>query len=81
MPTVPGEIKIPDTERYRPFSLSEVVEMFDSRLRSGNLENYRPAPLGFPQIDACLGGGLRAEDLALVGGMQNVGKTILALPA
>jgi replicative DNA helicase len=48
-------------------------------LRSGNLENYRPAPLGFPQIDACLGGGLRAEDLALVGGMQNVGKTIVAL--
>jgi replicative DNA helicase len=79
MPTVPGEIKIPNTERYRPFSLSEVVERFDSRLRSGNLENYRPAPLGFPQIDACLGGGLRAEDLALVGGMQNVGKTILAL--
>lgn len=79
MPTVPGQIKIPNTERYRPFSLAEVVERFDGRLHSGNLENYRPAPLGFPQIDDCLGGGLRAEDLALVGGMQNVGKTIVAL--
>lgn len=79
MPTVPGQIKIPDTERFRPFSLSEVVERFDSRLSSGNLANYRPAPLGFPNIDDCLGGGLRAEDLALIGGMQNVGKTIVAL--
>lgn len=79
MPAVPGAIKIPNTERYSPLNLAEVVERFDVRLRSGNLENYRPAPLGFPQIDACLGGGLRAEDLMLVGGMQNVGKTIVAL--
>lgn len=79
MPAVPGSIKIPNTDRYSPLNLAEVVERFDVRLRSGNLENYRPAPLGFPQIDACLGGGLRAEDLMLVGGMQNVGKTIVAL--
>src|SRR5262245_35914899 len=81
MPPVPSTIQVPNTDRYSPLDLSEVVERFDVRLRSGNLENYRPAPLGFPEIDACLGGGLRAEDLALVGGMQNVGKTIVALQA
>ncbi len=79
MPAVPGSIHLPNTDACRPLNLGEVVERFDARLRSGNLENYRPAPLGFPRIDACLGGGLRAEDLMLVGGMQNVGKTIFAL--
>lgn len=79
MPAVPGSIHLPNTDAFRPLNLGEVVERFDARLRSGNLENYRPASLGFPQIDACLGGGLRAEDLMLVGGMQNVGKTIFAL--
>lgn len=79
MPDIPASIQLPNTEAYRPRDLWETLQGFNQRLRSGNLENYRPAPLGFPQIDECLGGGLRAEDLALVGGMQNVGKTIFAL--
>jgi replicative DNA helicase len=79
MPEIPASIRLPNTEAFRPQSLWETVQAFNQRLRSGNLENYRPAPLGFPQLDACLGGGLRAEDLCLVGGMQNVGKTIFAL--
>lgn len=79
MPPIPPSIQLPPTDQFRPFDLGEVIERFDIRLRGGQLENYRPAPLGFPQIDDCLGGGLRAEDLVLIGGMQNVGKTILAL--
>lgn len=79
MPEIPAAIRLPNTEAFRPQNLWETVQAFNQRLRSGNLENYRPAPLGFPQLDACLGGGLRAEDLCLVGGMQNVGKTIFVL--
>jgi hypothetical protein len=79
MPDVPSTIQIPNTAPYRPQDLWEIVNGFNERLRDGRLENYRPVPLGFPQIDECLGGGLRAEDLALVGGMQNVGKTIFIL--
>ena len=79
MPDIPASIQLPNTEAYRPRDLWETLQGFNQRLRSGNLENYRPAALGFPQIDECLGGGLRAEDLALVGGMQNIGKTIFAL--
>lgn len=79
MPDVPNTIQIPNTEPYRPQDLWETVNRFNERLRDGRLENYRPVPLGFPEIDECLGGGLRAEDLALVGGMQNVGKTIFIL--
>jgi len=79
MPEIPNTIKIPNTPDFRPYNLWEAVSEFNSRLQSGNLENYRPTPLGFPQLDACLGGGLRSEDLALIGGMQNVGKTIGAL--
>ncbi|MEP7356923.1 MAG: hypothetical protein ABI847_06755, partial [Anaerolineales bacterium] len=79
MPEIPANIRLPNTDAFRPQNLWETVQAFNQRLRSGNLENYRPAPLGFPQLDECLGGGLRAEDLCLVGGMQNVGKTIFAL--
>ncbi len=79
MPAIPPEIRLPDTEAFRPQNLWETVERFNHRLRTGDLESYRPTPLGFPQLDDCLGGGLHAEDLCLVGGMQNVGKTIFVL--
>ena len=79
MPEIPPSIRLPNTDAFRPQNLWETVQAFNQRLRSGNLENYRPAPLGFPQLDECLGGGLRAGDLCLVGGMQNVGKTIFVL--
>ena len=79
MPAIPAAIQIPDQPRFRPHHLGEAADAFNARLRSGAAESYRPAPLGFPELDACLGGGLRAEDLVLIGGPQNVGKTILAL--
>lgn len=70
---------VPETQR--PETLLEAFTDFDKRLRDGRLERYRPAPLGFPLIDQALGGGAQMEDLILIGGMQNVGKTILALQA
>ena len=79
MPSVPPSIQLPPTELFQPLDLGEVVTAFDADLRAGRLASYRPAPLGFPLIDQCLGGGVRAEDLVLIGGMQNLGKTVVAL--
>ena len=81
MPAVPPSIQLPDTDRYRPWTLAETVQHLDDRLKTGNLDLYQPIPLGLPQIDACLGGGMHAEDLVLLGGVQNVGKTIVCLQA
>ena len=67
MPDIPRDLPaLPD--EARPLNLAEAIQDFDRRLQDGRLENYRPAPLGFPEIDACLGGGLHAEDLVLLGG-------------
>ena len=61
-----------------PRSVYEVVTDFNQRLRDGKL-SYRPIPTGFTPLDACLGGGLQAEDLVLLGGPQGVGKTVAVL--
>lgn len=81
MPAIPPTIHLPDTSEARPYDLAEAMGEFNLRLHRGDLASYRPVPLGFPQLDACLGGGLRSEDLVLVGGPQNVGKTLLILQA
>lgn len=62
-----------------PQTLGSVVNDFDSRLQKGQIEDYLPIPTGFVSLDRYLGGGLHAEDLILVGGIQNVGKTVIAL--
>ncbi len=59
-----------------PQSLADVVDDLDQRLREGRVEDYLPIPTGFTPFDEYLGGGLHAEDLWLVGGMQNIGKTV-----
>lgn len=62
-----------------PQTLGDVVNDLDRRLREGRLEDYLPIPTGFMPLDEYLGGGLHAEDLTLIGGMQNVGKTVAVL--
>ncbi|MEA3375402.1 MAG: DnaB-like helicase C-terminal domain-containing protein, partial [Chloroflexota bacterium] len=59
-----------------PQSLADVVDDLDQRLREGRVEDYLPIPTGLAPFDEYLGGGLHAEDLWLVGGMQNIGKTV-----
>jgi replicative DNA helicase len=81
MPAIPGNIHLPNTPRFRPWTLGEAAQGFEREMLSGNLELYRTTPLGIPWIDGCLGGGAHAGDLILLGGMQNVGKTILGLQA
>ena len=59
-----------------PQSLGAVVDDLDQRLREGCIEDYVPIPTGFHPLDEYLEGGLHADDLWLLGGMQNIGKTV-----
>jgi replicative DNA helicase len=59
-----------------PVSLRETVEAYERELPELNPATLQPIPTGFPQLDANTGGGLHAEDLILVVGKQNVGKTL-----
>ena len=62
-----------------PMTLGDVVDDLNLRLQEGRAEDYVPIPTGFEPIDEYLGGGLHTEDLWLLGGMQNIGKTVAAL--
>lgn len=79
MPRIPASIGLPDTARYRPYSVAEAIEHYDERLRSGSDVLYRPIATGFRFLDQAFGGGLRIEDLVVYGGKANVGKTIKGL--
>jgi replicative DNA helicase len=59
-----------------PVSLRSTVEAFERELVELDPAVLRPIPTGFPQLDTNTGGGLHAEDLILVVGKQNVGKTL-----
>ncbi|MCZ7525587.1 MAG: DnaB helicase C-terminal domain-containing protein [Acidimicrobiia bacterium] len=45
----------------------------------GERARLTPLPTGFDPLDKVLGGGLRAQDLAVLGGRPGVGKTVAAL--
>jgi replicative DNA helicase len=64
-----------------PHSVADVSREFDGRIRRGQLEGYRPVPTGFAELDGVLGGGFLSGCLLLLGGRQNVGKTIWTLQA
>lgn len=61
------------------FSLSDVLDATDRRLRAGLTAAARVTPTGFHPLDTYLGGGLRAGELTLLGGPQGLGKTTMAL--
>ena len=58
-----------------PFDLSEAAELLDRNLTLGQAGMFRPIPTGLSGIDEALGGGLHAGDLAILAGVQNIGKT------
>ncbi|HCU33105.1 MAG TPA: hypothetical protein DF364_04570 [Ruminococcaceae bacterium] len=58
-----------------PYDLLEAAEMLDKNLGYGQTGMYRPMPTGLKGIDVALGGGLHAGDLAVLAGVQNIGKT------
>ncbi|MCB2160644.1 hypothetical protein KQH40_01000 [bacterium] len=62
-----------------PRPLSEQVDRIDKRLAALPAALFFTIPTGFPALDDAFGGGLVAQDLMLIAGKQNVGKTIMAL--
>ncbi len=66
---------------HLPRTIAEVTQIFEQQVRAGRLEGYHPVPTGFAELDEILGGGFLSHCLLLVGGRQNVGKTIWILQA
>ena len=64
-----------------PQTVGEISRAFDARIREGRLEGYLPVSTGFDDLDHVLGGGFLSGCLLLLGGRQNVGKTVWALQA
>ena len=69
------------TGLHFPQPVAEISRQFDARIREGRLEGYLPIPTGFAELDEVLGGGFLSGCLLLLGGRQNVGKTIWTLQA
>ncbi len=62
----------------RPPSVAEsVVARMDSRQAAGSIGDT--VPTGFPSLDQLLGGGIRRQDLVVLGGDVGSGKSSLAL--
>jgi replicative DNA helicase len=60
-------------------SLLDAFERADELLQSGLSATAATWPTGFVPLDECLGGGLRAGELTLLGGAPGLGKTTFAL--
>jgi replicative DNA helicase len=60
-------------------SLRDVLDRTDAAARRGESAGSAVYPTGFTPLDTYLGGGLRAGELALLGGPQGLGKTTMAL--
>ncbi len=63
----------------RARTLLDALENADDLLRGGRGAGAEIWPTGFTPLDACLGGGLRAGELTLLGGAPGLGKTTFAL--
>jgi replicative DNA helicase len=74
------ELILPTGLRF-PQAVGEISREFDARIREGRLEGYLPISTGFEDLDEVLGGGFLSGCLLLLGGRQNVGKTIWVLQA
>ncbi len=64
---------------YMGFNLFDVFNKADESLVAGDLTTFIPTPTGLDPLDTAIGGGVRKNDLILLGGAQGVGKTITAL--
>lgn len=58
-------------------SLTRIIEEFDTRAKGD--QSPDTVSTGFPSIDRALGGGLRRQDLVVLGGDVGSGKSALAL--
>jgi replicative DNA helicase len=62
-----------------PRSVAALLEHTDMLLRRGERAGAMVWSTGFPLLDEALGGGLRSGELALLGGPQGNGKTMIGL--
>ncbi|EWT07068.1 helicase DnaB [Intrasporangium chromatireducens Q5-1] len=62
-----------------PRSVATLLEQTDMLLRRGERAGATVWSTGFPLLDEALGGGLRSGELALLGGPQGNGKTMMGL--
>ncbi|MGN6751002.1 MAG: DnaB-like helicase C-terminal domain-containing protein [Intrasporangium sp.] len=62
-----------------PRSVAALLEHTDMLLRRGEQAGATVWSTGFPLLDEALGGGLRSGELALLGGPQGNGKTMIGL--
>lgn len=62
-----------------PRPLADQINQIDHRLAELPTALFFNIPTGFPALDEAFGGGIAAQDLILIAGRQNVGKTIVAL--
>jgi replicative DNA helicase len=60
-------------------SFDEITADLDDRVRQGDLQEFKPIPTGFAELDAVLGGGFRQGQLILLSGQAGIGKTSLAM--
>ena len=63
----------------RVWSAADVLALAQEQVASGRSVTAAPMGTGFTPLDDHLGGGLRPGELALLGGAQGLGKTMLAL--
>ena len=75
----PTERSALGTRDGRPRAVAEVLSWAQEQVRAGRSVSPVPHPTGFVPLDDYLGGGLRSGELALLGGPQGLGKTVLAL--
>lgn len=78
MPVLPGGFHLPPFVPV-PLDLEELALQLGQDLSKGRAERFLPIATGFPGLDRLTGGGLHGGDLAVVGGVQNIGKTALIL--
>ncbi|HEY7589401.1 MAG TPA: DnaB-like helicase C-terminal domain-containing protein [Candidatus Limnocylindrales bacterium] len=67
------------TGSMAPKSALDVLVDLNDKVTTGRVGEYQPVPLGFTPLDKTLGTGLRAGELALIGGAQGTGKTTMSL--
>jgi replicative DNA helicase len=64
-----------------PRAAHDVLLEMHQRSVDGTIDVAQPVSLGFEPLDKALGGGVRAGDLVLIGGVPGAGKTTFALQA
>lgn len=67
------------TRRQAPTTATAVLSALLTGRNDEALVRSAPVPTGFDVLDTALGGGIKATELLLLGGLPGVGKTVAAV--